>query len=116
MDRGNCMGPDQGSDRSRFHELTRRELEVLSLLTTGDSNRRLAHRLGIAERTVKAHLTSLMRKLGVESRVEAALLAQRSQKALSDLGATPEGPIGERGASCKSDAWRSESPTGKTGP
>ncbi|MFF7308041.1 LuxR C-terminal-related transcriptional regulator [Streptomyces sp. NPDC008137] len=92
------MGSDQ------FNELTSRELEVLSLLVTGDSNRRLAQRLGIAERTVKAHLTSLMRKLGVESRVEAALLAQRSQKALSDLGAIPKGPMGERGASCKSDA------------
>ncbi|MFI9748924.1 LuxR C-terminal-related transcriptional regulator [Streptomyces collinus] len=42
------MGPDQGREGSRFSELTRRELEVLSLLTTGDSNRRLAHRLGIA--------------------------------------------------------------------
>ncbi|MFD5335223.1 helix-turn-helix domain-containing protein [Streptomyces hawaiiensis] len=97
------MGADQGRDGSRFSELTRRELEVLSLLATGDSNRRLAHRLGIAERTVKAHLTSLMRKLGVESRVEAALLAQRYQKALSDLRVIPQGPIGERAVSCKSD-------------
>ncbi|MFB9536671.1 response regulator transcription factor [Streptomyces violaceus] len=124
-DRGKYMGSDQGRSNHRFPsdettlrvgdpgidgsqfkeltELTSRELEVLSLLVTGDSNRRLAHRLGIAERTVKAHLTSLMRKLGVESRVEAALLAQRSQKALSDLGAIPKGPMGERGLSCKGD-------------
>lgn len=102
------MGPDPEradprADGSPFTALTRRELEVLALLVSGDSNRRLAHQLGIAERTVKAHLTSLMRKLGVESRVEAALLAQRSQKTLSDLGATPEGPMGEHGASCQSD-------------
>ncbi|MGI5429724.1 LuxR C-terminal-related transcriptional regulator [Streptomyces sp. CA-179760] len=94
------MGSDHG--RASFHELTGRELEVLSLLVTGDSNRRLAQRLEIAERTVKAHLTSLMRKLGVESRVEPSLLAQRYQKALSDLGVIPKGSMGERDASCRS--------------
>ncbi|MER7046488.1 helix-turn-helix transcriptional regulator [Streptomyces jumonjinensis] len=68
-----------------LESLTVRELEVLSLLATGVSNRLLARRLGIAERTVKAHLTNLMRKLGVESRVEAALVAQKFETTLVDL-------------------------------
>ncbi|MFE5741696.1 helix-turn-helix domain-containing protein [Streptomyces celluloflavus] len=55
--------------------LTPRELEVFSVLPDGEGNRELAHRLGIAERTVKAHLTSITRKLGLRSRVEAALLS-----------------------------------------
>ncbi|MGW2473252.1 LuxR C-terminal-related transcriptional regulator [Streptomyces sp. NPDC001665] len=55
--------------------LTPRELEVFSVLSDGEGNRELARRLGIAERTVKAHLTSITRKLGLRSRVEAALLS-----------------------------------------
>ncbi|NBM18997.1 response regulator transcription factor [Streptomyces sp. GC420] len=60
-----------------FSVLTARESEVLLMLADGEPNRVLARRLGIAERTVRAHVTSLSRKLGVRSRIEAALLAQR---------------------------------------
>ncbi|MER5257113.1 MULTISPECIES: LuxR C-terminal-related transcriptional regulator [unclassified Streptomyces] len=62
-------------ERSALRVLTPRELEVFSVLPDGEGNRELARRLGIAERTVKAHLTSITRKLGLRSRVEAALLA-----------------------------------------
>ncbi|WP_374115690.1 helix-turn-helix transcriptional regulator [Streptomyces sp. NK15101] len=48
---------------------------MFSVLPDGEGNRELARRLGIAERTVKAHLTSITRKLGLRSRVEAALLS-----------------------------------------
>lgn len=48
---------------------------MLSLLADGPSNRAMAGKLGITERTVKAHLTNLMRKLGIESRLEAALIS-----------------------------------------
>lgn len=61
--------------RSALGVLTPRELEVFSVLPDGEGNRELARRLGIAERTVKAHLTSITRKLGLRSRVEAALLS-----------------------------------------
>jgi two-component system nitrate/nitrite response regulator NarL len=60
-----------------FSVLTARESEVLLMLADGEPNRVLARRLGIAERTVRAHVTSLSRKLGIRSRIEAALLAQR---------------------------------------
>ncbi|MGY3203055.1 helix-turn-helix domain-containing protein [Streptomyces sp. TE5632] len=58
-----------------FDQLTDRERQVLALLADGPSNRVIARRLGIAERTVKAHLTNLMRKLGIQTRLEAALIS-----------------------------------------
>ncbi|MGI5337033.1 helix-turn-helix domain-containing protein [Streptomyces sp. CA-181903] len=68
-------GLDKGVPRSALRALTPREREVLSVLPSGEGNVAIARRLGIAERTVKAHLTSITRKLGLRSRVEAALLS-----------------------------------------
>jgi ATP/maltotriose-dependent transcriptional regulator MalT len=51
--------------------LTARELEVLRLVAAGGSNREIGRRLFISERTVKSHMTSLMRKLNVASRTAA---------------------------------------------
>lgn len=49
---------------------------VLGLLATGLANKQIARRLGIAERTVKAHLTSIFQELGVTDRTRAALWAR----------------------------------------
>ncbi|MGK5637856.1 helix-turn-helix domain-containing protein [Streptomyces sp. URMC 126] len=68
-------GRGTGVPRSALRTLTPREREVLSVLPSGEGNVAIARRLGIAERTVKAHLTSITRKLGLRSRVEAALLS-----------------------------------------
>jgi DNA-binding NarL/FixJ family response regulator len=57
-------------------QLSGRELEVLTLLATGLANKQIARRLGITERTVKAHLTSVFQQLGVSDRTQAALWAQ----------------------------------------
>lgn len=57
--------------------LTPREREVLTLVAAGLANKQIARRLGIAERTVKAHLTSVFARLDVEDRTQAALWAQR---------------------------------------
>jgi two-component system, NarL family, response regulator LiaR len=57
--------------------LTRREHEVLELIARGRSNKRIAFELGIAEKTVKAHVGRLLAKLGVSDRTEAAVLAVR---------------------------------------
>lgn len=62
-------------ERSALEALTPREREVLSVMGLGEGNRALACRLGIAERTVKAHLTSITRKLGLRSRVEVVLVS-----------------------------------------
>ena len=55
--------------------LTGRELEVLQLLTHGLYNREIASELGIAERTVEFHVSNILGKLGMPSRVEAAVWA-----------------------------------------
>lgn len=62
-------------DALDFSALTDREREVLLLLATGEQNRWLARRLGIAERTVRAHTASIVRKLGIKSRFEAAIVS-----------------------------------------
>ena len=57
-------------------ELTAREHEVLALLAQGLANKQIARRLGIAEKTVKAHLTSVFQSIGVSDRTQAALWAR----------------------------------------
>lgn len=55
--------------------LTRRERETLAWLARGVSNKEIARALGLAESTVKVHVQSILRKLGVSSRVQAAVYA-----------------------------------------
>ena len=57
--------------------LTAREREVLALVVEGLANKNIARRLGISEKTVKAHLTSVFSALGVTDRTQAALWAER---------------------------------------
>jgi DNA-binding NarL/FixJ family response regulator len=57
--------------------LTAREREVLGLVRDGLANKQIARRLGISERTVKAHLTSVFATIGVADRTSAALWAER---------------------------------------
>jgi DNA-binding NarL/FixJ family response regulator len=66
-------------------QLTDRERDVLDLLGEGLSNKDIAARLGIAERTVKAHLTSAFRRLGVQRRTQAAMWV-RDQHKTADEG------------------------------
>jgi two-component system nitrate/nitrite response regulator NarL len=58
-----------------FAELTPRELEILECVAAGSSNKLIARALDITEGTVKLHVKSILRKLGVRSRVEAAVAA-----------------------------------------
>jgi DNA-binding NarL/FixJ family response regulator len=57
-------------------DLTAREREILALIAEGLSNKRIALQLGISEKTVKAHLTSVFNSLGVTDRTQAALWAR----------------------------------------
>lgn len=59
-------------------QLTPREGEVLRLVRAGLANKQIARRLGISERTVKAHLTSTFQRIGVSDRTQAALWAERN--------------------------------------
>jgi NarL family two-component system response regulator YdfI len=66
--------------------LSGREQEVLALLAEGAANKEIAARLHISERTVKAHVTGIFNKLGVNSRAEAVAVALRG-------GLLPQGPV-----------------------
>jgi NarL family two-component system response regulator YdfI len=66
-----------GRDSMEEDPLTARELEVLTRVAGGETNRGIARNLGITERTVKAHLTHIYRKLGVDSRASAVAHALR---------------------------------------
>jgi two-component system, NarL family, response regulator LiaR len=57
--------------------LSERELDVLRLLARGLANKEIARELSIAEKTVKSHVSSILGKLGVQSRTQAALYAGR---------------------------------------
>jgi DNA-binding NarL/FixJ family response regulator len=62
----------------RPEELTARETEVLKLLARGKANKQVARELFVEEKTVKAHVSSILRKLGMSSRTQAALHAVRT--------------------------------------
>ncbi|PIU90343.1 MAG: DNA-binding response regulator [Armatimonadetes bacterium CG_4_10_14_3_um_filter_66_18] len=61
-----------------FSQLTRRELECLGLLADGKTNRQIADELFLSLKTVKTHVGNILRKLEVNSRTEAAILAVQS--------------------------------------
>jgi DNA-binding NarL/FixJ family response regulator len=66
------------ASRPVLPDLTPRETEVLGLVREGLANKQIARRLGISERTVKAHLTSVFARIGVVDRTQAALWAERN--------------------------------------
>ena len=72
------------NDRRNEYSLTQRENDILALLSEGRSNRDIAQRLYLSEKTVKAHLAAIFRKLGVTNRTQAAMMAMQM-----GLGAMP---------------------------
>jgi DNA-binding NarL/FixJ family response regulator len=73
-----------GAQRQVATDLSDREREVLACVVEGLPNKLIARRLAISEKTVKAHLTSVFRRIGVTDRTQAALWAERH-------GITPSG-------------------------
>jgi DNA-binding NarL/FixJ family response regulator len=71
---GNSWGAAGGID-----SLTGREREVLAEIAKGRSNREIARALTVSEKTVKAHVSAVLAKLGVQDRTQAALLAVRNE-------------------------------------
>jgi DNA-binding NarL/FixJ family response regulator len=61
--------------RRSEYSLTQREHDILALLAEGRSNREIAGALYLSEKTVKAHLAAIFRKLGVTNRTQAAMMA-----------------------------------------
>ncbi|HEY9021968.1 MAG: response regulator transcription factor [Rhodobacterales bacterium] len=65
----------------RLSSLTNQQARILELICEGKLNKQIAFDLSIAETTVKAHVTAIMRKLGVQSRTQAVLVAQEARYA-----------------------------------
>jgi len=73
-------GRDNAAGRGVLTGLTRREQEVASLVSQGLTNRRMARRLHVTEKTIEKHLSSVFAKLGVSSRTEAAAAVIRARE------------------------------------
>jgi len=65
-------------DQTKIDSLTRRELEVLKLLSVGLYNKEIGKNLGISERTVKNHISNIFKKINVMDRTQAAVFAIRN--------------------------------------
>ena len=74
---GDAWPPGGHGPRGGLGALTRREREVLDELARGRSNREIARQLHVSEKTVKTHVSSVLAKLGVQDRTQAALYAVR---------------------------------------
>lgn len=81
--------PSKGDER--LGRVTPRERQIVDLLSAGASNKEIAKRLNVTERTVKAHLTAIFRKLGLSGRLQLALFALEHGRSARE----PE-PIGPR--------------------
>ncbi|MDE6209061.1 MAG: response regulator transcription factor [Lachnospiraceae bacterium] len=67
------------SDKNtKFDKLTNRELQILKILSEGLTNREIAERLDISDRTVKNHVFSILKKLNVKDRTQAAVIAVKN--------------------------------------
>ena len=69
-------GPEDAIKRLAM--LTQQQSRIMTLICEGKLNKQIAFELGIAETTVKAHVTAIMRKLGVQSRTQAVLIAKEA--------------------------------------
>lgn len=70
---------DLSEAAARIASLTNQQARILELICEGKLNKQIAYELSIAEATVKAHMTAIMRKLGVHSRTQAVLVTQQAR-------------------------------------
>jgi DNA-binding NarL/FixJ family response regulator len=72
----------------RLSSLTPQQVRVLMMLSQGLLNKQIAYELSVSEATVKAHVSAILQKLGVESRTQAVILAAKIERA-QDLASAP---------------------------
>lgn len=102
--------------------LSERERDVLRCIATGDSNKLIARRLGIAEATVKVHLKAVLRKLGVANRTQAAVFALaggrppawRTRRSLGPLHVTSIHPLEDEPLLALNAAQQAAGASGRT--
>jgi DNA-binding NarL/FixJ family response regulator len=87
-----AVEPWIGQGVVRIDALSQREQDVLRLLGRGLENRAIAKTLGIAERTVKQHVTRILTKLGCQSRLQAGLVAFAAYSVASLQSGAPSSP------------------------
>jgi DNA-binding NarL/FixJ family response regulator len=76
---------------TRMASLTPQQVRVLMMLSEGLLNKQIAYQLGVSEATVKAHVSAILQKLGVESRTQAVIAAAKIEAGQSPQGAPAEG-------------------------
>ena len=76
---------------ARMATLTPQQVRVLMMLSEGLLNKQIAYQLGVSEATVKAHVSAILQKLGVESRTQAVIAAAKIE-----AGQWPQGAAGGR--------------------
>lgn len=91
VDLSAAADPDMTKLRDRLVTLTPQQVRVLMMLSQGLLNKQIAYELGVSEATIKAHVSAILQKLGVESRTQAVIAA----------------------AKIAGSAWRQDAPTGK---
>ena len=76
---------------ARMATLTPQQVRVLMMLSEGLLNKQIAYQLGVSEATVKAHVSAILQKLGVESRTQAVIAAAKIESGHWPQGASAEG-------------------------
>ena len=76
---------------ARLATLTPQQVRVLMMLSGGLLNKQIAYQLGVSEATVKAHVSAILQKLGVDSRTQAVIAAARIEAGQSPRGVAAEG-------------------------
>ena len=84
------LKPDEAAVAARLAELTPQQFRVLGMIAEGLLNKQIAYELGVSEATIKAHMTAIMRKLGVSNRTQVALAASQLALDQAPLPAIPE--------------------------
>ena len=82
---------ETGELMARMATLTPQQVRVLMMLSEGLLNKQIAYQLGVSEATVKAHVSAILQKLGVESRTQAVIAAAKIETGQWSQGAGAEG-------------------------
>ena len=79
------LAPEEADLARRLAELTPQQFRVLGMVCTGLLNKQIAYDLGVSEATIKAHMTAILRKLGVHTRTQVVMMVNQLQ--LDEAGA-----------------------------